>query len=43
MKIVQVAGFSGSGKTTFIRALIPLLSRLGPVGTVKHTGHHSMT
>ena len=42
MKVIPVTGFSGSGKTTFIRALIPLLSRSGPVGTVKHTGHHDM-
>jgi molybdopterin synthase catalytic subunit len=42
MKIIQVTGVSGSGKTTFIRSLIPLLTRYGPVGTVKHTGHHSM-
>lgn len=42
VKVIQVTGLSGSGKTTFIRSLIPLLARLGPVGTVKHTGHHSM-
>ena len=42
MKVIQVAGLSGSGKTTFIRALLPLLSRFGPVGTVKHVGHHAM-
>ncbi|MDD1669242.1 MAG: molybdopterin-guanine dinucleotide biosynthesis protein MobB [Methanomicrobiales archaeon] len=42
MKVIPVAGISGSGKTTFIRALLPLLSRYGPVGTVKHIGHHSM-
>jgi molybdopterin-guanine dinucleotide biosynthesis protein MobB len=42
VKVIQVAGLSGSGKTTFIRALIPLLARLGPVGTVKHIGHHAM-
>jgi len=42
MKVIQVTGVSGSGKTTFIRSLVPLLSGLGPVGTVKHTGHHSM-
>jgi molybdopterin synthase catalytic subunit len=42
MKVIPVAGLSGSGKTTFIRALIPVLSRHGPVGTVKHTGHHAM-
>jgi molybdopterin-guanine dinucleotide biosynthesis protein MobB len=42
VKVIPVAGHSGSGKTTLIRALIPLLARHGPVGTVKHTGHHSM-
>jgi molybdopterin-guanine dinucleotide biosynthesis protein MobB len=42
VKVIPVAGFSGSGKTTFIRTLVPLLSRHGPVATVKHTGHHSM-
>ena len=42
MKVIQVTGVSGSGKTTFIRSLIPLLAGLGPVGTVKHTGHHAM-
>jgi len=42
VKVIPIAGLSGSGKTTFIRALIPLLARIGPVGTVKHTGHHSM-
>jgi molybdopterin synthase catalytic subunit len=42
VKVIPVTGLSGSGKTTFIRALIPILARFGPVGTVKHTGHHSM-
>ena len=42
MKVIPVTGLSGSGKTTFIRSLIPVLARFGPVGTVKHTGHHSM-
>ncbi|HUK37812.1 MAG TPA: molybdopterin-guanine dinucleotide biosynthesis protein B [Methanomicrobiales archaeon] len=42
MKVIQVTGLSGSGKTTFIRALVPLLAGLGTVGTVKHTGHHAM-
>ncbi len=41
MRIIHVAGLSGSGKTTFIRSLIPELSRLGPVAAVKHIGHHS--
>ncbi|MDD1665820.1 MAG: molybdopterin-guanine dinucleotide biosynthesis protein B [Methanomicrobiales archaeon] len=42
VRVIPVTGLSGTGKTTFIRALIPLLSRLGPVGTVKHVGHHTM-
>ena len=42
VRVIPVTGLSGSGKTVFIRALIPLLSRLGPVGTVKHIGHHTM-
>jgi len=42
VKVIPVTGYSGSGKTTFICSLIPLLARYGPVGTVKHTGHHSM-
>ena len=42
VRVIPVTGLSGSGKTVFIRALIPLLSGLGPVGTVKHTGHHMM-
>jgi molybdopterin synthase catalytic subunit len=39
VKVIPVTGLSGSGKTTFIRTLIPILARFGPVGTVKHTGH----
>lgn len=42
MKVIQVAGTSGSGKTTFIRELLPILSLHGPVGIVKHAGHHIM-
>lgn len=42
MRVISVVGNSGSGKTTFIRALIPHLTRFGPVGTLKHTGHHCM-
>ncbi len=42
VRVIPVTGLSGSGKTTFIRTLIPLLTRLGPVGTVKHIGHHTM-
>jgi molybdopterin-guanine dinucleotide biosynthesis protein MobB len=43
MRIIHVAGLSGSGKTTFIRSLIPELAQLGPVAAVKHIGHHSWT
>lgn len=43
MKVIHVAGFSGSGKTSFIRQLIPELLNLGPVATVKHIGHHLFT
>jgi len=42
MKVIPVAGLSESGKTTFIRSLLPLLARYGPVGAVKHIGHHAM-
>lgn len=40
MKVIHVAGSSGSGKTTFIGELIPELGRMGHVATVKHLGHH---
>ncbi|MFH0966632.1 MAG: molybdopterin-guanine dinucleotide biosynthesis protein B [Methanobacteriota archaeon] len=40
MKIIHVAGWSGSGKTTFILDLVAALSTLGPVGTIKHIGEH---
>ena len=40
MKVIHIAGFSNSGKTTFISALIPELKKLGTVGVVKHIGHH---
>lgn len=42
MKVIPVAGLSESGKTTFIRSLLPVLARYGPVGVVKHIGHHAM-
>lgn len=42
MKVIQVAGWSGSGKTTFIRELLVQLSSNGPVGTIKHLGHHTI-
>jgi molybdopterin synthase catalytic subunit len=40
MKLIQVAGTSGSGKTTFIEALLPRLTSLGKTAVVKHLGHH---
>jgi molybdopterin-guanine dinucleotide biosynthesis protein MobB len=40
MKIIQIAGRSNSGKTTFIRKLIPELKKLGRVGVIKHLGDH---
>jgi molybdopterin-guanine dinucleotide biosynthesis protein MobB len=40
MRIIQVAGWSGSGKTTFIVELVAALSQLGPVGTIKHIADH---
>lgn len=41
MRIIHVIGRSGSGKTTFIRALCPRLKEKGVVATVKHLGHHT--
>jgi molybdopterin synthase catalytic subunit len=41
MKIIHIAGTSGTGKTSFIRELLPALQALGPTGVVKHIGHHS--
>lgn len=40
MKIIHIAGWSGSGKTTFVRELVTALSLYGTVGTVKHIGDH---
>jgi molybdopterin-guanine dinucleotide biosynthesis protein MobB len=40
MKVIHFAGFSNSGKTTFISSLLPELEKLGPVAVVKHIGHH---
>jgi len=40
MKIIHIAGFSNSGKTTFILELIPALALHGKVGIIKHLGHH---
>jgi molybdopterin-guanine dinucleotide biosynthesis protein MobB len=40
MRVINVTGHSGSGKTTFIRHLIPELNKSGPTATIKHLGHH---
>jgi len=40
MRIIQVAGYANSGKTTFIRTLIPVLKLRGRVGVIKHLGEH---
>ena len=41
MKIIQVVGNSNSGKTTFIKNLIPELKKKGNVAVVKHLGDHT--
>jgi molybdopterin-guanine dinucleotide biosynthesis protein MobB len=41
MKIIQVVGNSNSGKTTFIKNLIPELKKLGNVAVIKHLGDHT--
>ena len=40
MKIIQVTGRSKSGKTTFIKTLVPLLNEKGRVAVIKHLGDH---
>jgi len=40
MKIIQVVGRSNSGKTTFIKNLIPELIKRGTVSVIKHLGDH---
>jgi molybdopterin synthase catalytic subunit len=40
VKIIHVAGTSGSGKTTFILDLLAALAERGNVASVKHLGHH---
>lgn len=41
MKIIQVVGSSNSGKTTFIKDLIPELKKKGTVAVIKHLGDHT--
>jgi molybdopterin-guanine dinucleotide biosynthesis protein MobB len=40
MKIIQVTGRSNTGKTTFIKTLIPALNTRGRVAVIKHLGDH---
>jgi molybdopterin-guanine dinucleotide biosynthesis protein MobB len=40
MKIVQVTGRSNTGKTTFIKTLVPVLHTFGKVAVIKHLGDH---
>jgi molybdopterin-guanine dinucleotide biosynthesis protein MobB len=41
MKIIHVVGNSNSGKTTFIKNLIPELKKKGNVAVIKHLGDHT--
>ena len=40
MKIIQIVGLANSGKTSFIKDLVPALSRKGKVAVIKHLGDH---
>lgn len=40
MKIIQVTGRSNTGKTTFIKTLVPVLNKKGRVAVIKHLGDH---
>ncbi len=40
MKIIQVTGRSNTGKTTFIKTLVPVLSKKGKVAVIKHLADH---
>jgi molybdopterin-guanine dinucleotide biosynthesis protein MobB len=41
MKIIQIVGISNSGKTSFIKNLIPELKKKGTVAVIKHLGDHT--
>lgn len=40
MKILHVTGSSNTGKTTFIKSLIPVLKEKGSVAVIKHLADH---
>jgi molybdopterin-guanine dinucleotide biosynthesis protein MobB len=40
MKIIQVTGRSNTGKTTFIKTLVPVLKKKGRVAVIKHLKDH---
>lgn len=40
MKVIQVTGRSNTGKTTFIKSLIPVLNKKGKVAVIKHLADH---
>ena len=43
MRIIQVTGRSNTGKTTFIKTLIPELKKQGKVGVIKHLADHDFS
>jgi molybdopterin-guanine dinucleotide biosynthesis protein MobB len=40
MKVIQVTGRANTGKTTFIKTLVPLLNTKGRVAVIKHLADH---
>lgn len=40
MRIIQVSGRSNTGKTTFIKSLVPVLNQKGRVAVIKHLADH---
>ena len=43
MRIINIVGHSNSGKTTLITRLIPELSKIARVASIKHMGDHIFT
>jgi len=43
LKIIHIAGWSGSGKTTFVVQLCSHLALIGKTATIKHMGSHYST